>query len=92
VLPFFEQLVLGEDRIDRARLDARVAVDALLRVDEQLADIGETGVVLGRVDAVNRTHLDAREVLQVDARLGDHIGHRSRPPLGSQDRTRGTHH
>jgi hypothetical protein len=34
VLPLFRQLILGEDRVDWARLDARVAVDALLRVDE----------------------------------------------------------
>jgi hypothetical protein len=77
VLPLLRQLIVGEDRIDRAHLDAGVAVDALLGVDEQLAHIGETGLILGRVNAVNRTNLDAREVLHVDARLGDHIGHSS---------------
>ena len=47
--------VRRRDRIDRARLDACVAVDALLRVDVQLLSRVEAGLVGARMDAVDRT-------------------------------------
>src|SRR5262249_42824240 len=75
LLPLVGQLILGEARVDRARLNARVAVDALLRVDVQLRLIVKPILVLGGVDAVNGAYLNAREILRSDARLGDHIGH-----------------
>src|SRR6185436_6891219 len=74
-LPLVRQLVLGEARVDRTRLDARVAVDALLGVDVELLDAVVVGLVRRRVDAVHRAHLDAGVVLGADARLRDDIGH-----------------
>src|SRR4051812_1327089 len=74
-LPLVGQLVLGEARVDRARLDARVAVDALLRVDVELLDLVVVRLVGRGVDAVDRADLDARVVLRADARLGDDVGH-----------------
>src|SRR3954465_7572592 len=74
-LPLVGDLVLGEAGVDRAGLDARVAVDALLGVDVELLDVVVVGLVGRGVDAVDRTHLDARVVLLADARLGDDVGH-----------------
>ena len=74
--PLGRQRLLGEDRVHRAFRLAGAAVDALVRVDEQLAI--DAFVV---VDAVDRADGDARDVEHVDARLGDHVGH-SGPPEG----------
>src|SRR3954452_3378389 len=68
--PLDRQRLLGEDRVDRALPLARAAVDALIRVDEELPV--RAFLVM---DAVDRTDRDARDVEHVDARLGDHIGH-----------------
>src|SRR5215203_2741905 len=73
--PLVGELVLGEARIDGARLDAGVAVDALLGVDVELLDLVVVGLVRRRVDAIDRAHLDARVVLGPDAGLRDHVGH-----------------
>jgi hypothetical protein len=75
VLPLVGQLVLGEAGVDRAGLDAGVAVDALLRVDEQLLDVVVVRLVRSGVDAVDGAHLDTGVVLGVDAGFGDHVGH-----------------
>ena len=69
------QLVLGEAGVDRARLDARVAVDALLGVDVEHLDLVVVGLVGRRVDAVDGADLDARVVLGADAGLCDDVGH-----------------
>ena len=74
-LPLVGQLVLGEARVDRAGLDAGVAVDALLGVDEELIDLVVVGLVRRRVDAVDGADLDTGVVLHSDAGLGDHVGH-----------------
>src|SRR4051812_49994143 len=74
-LPLLGQLVLGEAGVDWARLDARVAVDALLGIDVELLNAVVVGLVRRRVDAVHRAYLDAGVVLGADARLGDHVGH-----------------
>ena len=67
VAPLVGQVVLVEDRLDRAHRLAGTAVDALVGVDvEHPAAL---------VDAVDRTFLDAGLVQEVDARLGDHVGH-----------------
>src|SRR5579863_6079428 len=74
--PLVGQLVLGEAGVDRTRLDAGIAVDALRGVDVELRLRVETLLLLGRVDAVDGADLDAGEILGSDARLGDHVGHR----------------
>src|SRR5918999_620850 len=73
VLVLLGDLELGEDRVDRAGLDAGVAIDAELRVDEELLRRLEIRVPGLRMDAVDRTDLDARVVL--DAAAGDDVGH-----------------
>src|ERR1700682_4796984 len=62
-------VLLGVDRVHRARVDARATVDALVGVDVYHA------VLFGLVNAINRADLDARLVLEVDAGLGDDVGH-----------------
>src|SRR5919108_4410095 len=78
VRPLLGELVLGEAGVDRARLDARVAVDALLGIDVEHLDVVVVGLVRRRVDAIDRAYLDARVVLRADARLCDDVGHKER--------------
>src|SRR5882762_9389010 len=61
------QLLLGEDRLDRAFRLAQGAVDALLGID------GEE--VRPLVEAVDRANLDAIHVLALDAAFGDDKSH-----------------
>src|SRR4029078_8451339 len=66
-LPLLGGVVLVEDRLDRADRLTSTAVDALVGGDVEHA--------LALVDAVDRTLVDAGPVLEVDARLGDDVGH-----------------
>src|SRR5438132_421448 len=66
-LPLVRQRVLREDRLDRALGLAGAAVDALLGIDDEHP--------AGLVDAVDRADVDARLVFDVDAGLGDDVGH-----------------
>ena len=79
VLPLLRGVVLVEDRLDRADRLAGTAVDALVGVDVEHP--------LALVDAVDRALVDAGPVLQVDARLGDDVGHRV-PPGAARERVR----
>src|ERR1700754_2694716 len=78
--PLGRQLVLGEAGVDRAGLDAGVAVDALIGIDVEHLDRVVVGLVGRRVDAVDRAYLDARVVLGADARLGYDVGHSESSP------------
>src|SRR6185437_14156120 len=71
-LPLGRHVSLEGDRLDRADRLARAAVHALVRVDV------EHPVAL--VDAVDRALLDARLVEQINAWLGDDVGHGSSSP------------
>ncbi len=66
-VPLVGQRVLGKDRLDRALGFARPAVDAFLRIDDEDP--------LEHVDAVDRADVHARQVFDVDARLGDDVRH-----------------
>ena len=67
VLPLVGQVVLVEDRLDRALRDAGLAVDALVRVDvEHLGPF---------VEAIDRADDHAVGVLAVEAGLGDDVSH-----------------
>src|SRR5438128_9397452 len=66
-LPFVGQGVLREDRLKGAFRLARAAVDALLGVDYEDA--------LGLMDAVDLADVHAGLVFDVDAGLGDDVGH-----------------
>jgi hypothetical protein len=71
LLPLLGQVVLVEDRLDRADRFTRAAVDAFVGMDVEGAATF--------VDAVDRAFLDAGAVLEVDARQRDHIGHSGLP-------------
>src|SRR6266480_879042 len=75
-LPLVRQGVLREDRLHRAFRLTRTAVDALLGVDDEYA--------FGLVDAVDRADIHAGLVFDVDAGLGDDVGHWPRPTLLKQ--------
>src|SRR6185437_1478956 len=75
LLPLVGELVLGEAGVHGARLDARVAVDALLGVDVEHLGRVVSGLVWRRVDAVDGADLDTGVVLGADARLSDYVGH-----------------
>jgi hypothetical protein len=77
------------------------ATDALVRVDEELADVVVVRLFRRRVDAVDRTDLHAGVVLHVDAGLGDDVGHPSAsagivttrtPPASSTSKSRDGQH
>src|SRR5262249_12561071 len=61
--PLLRELILGEARINRARLDAGIAVDALFGVDIEHLDVVVVRLVGGRVDAVDGADFDAGVVL-----------------------------
>src|SRR4029079_17941399 len=65
--PLDRQRLLGEDRVHRALGLAGAAVDAFVRVDEELPVCAFLVV-----DAIDRTDRDAGDVEHVDARLGDY--------------------
>src|SRR4051794_24093135 len=71
--PLLGELVLGEAGVHRAGFDAGVAVDALIRIDEELLDGVVVGLVGRRVDAVDGADLYAGIVLLADARLCDDV-------------------
>src|SRR4029077_14884431 len=63
------QCILRKDRLDRTIRFAGAAVDALIRIDDEDA--------LQQMDAVDRADVDAGEVFDVDAELGDDVRHRA---------------
>jgi hypothetical protein len=58
-----------------AGLDAGIAVDALLWIDVELVDLLVVGLIGGGMDAVHWADLDARVVLDSDARFSDDVRH-----------------
>src|SRR5918994_6164130 len=76
VLPLLGDVVLVEDRLDRADRLTGAAVDTLVWVYVEHP--------LALVDAVDRTLLDTRQVLQIDARLRDGVCHELCPPVGDR--------
>src|SRR5690606_32826991 len=65
--PLLRRVVLVVDGLDGAHRLAGTAVHALVGVDVEHP--------LTLIDAVDRTLVDARLVLEVNTRLGDHVGH-----------------
>ena len=66
-MPLLRQVVLVEDRLDGTDRLAGATVDALVGMNV------EHPTTL--IDAVDRTLLHTRPILQVDARKRDHISH-----------------
>jgi len=75
VLPLFRRFVEREDRFNGTRRNAGATVDALIGMDEQLLRRFEGGLVLPRMNAVDRADIDTGRVLRADARFGDDIRH-----------------
>ena len=69
--PLLWEVIFKEDRFDRADFGADAAIDALGRVDEILF------LFVVRVNAIDRTDLDAGCIFRPDAGLGDDVGHGS---------------
>ena len=67
--PLLRDLVLGEDGVDRARINARAAVDALIRVDEI------HGRCVVGVNTVHGADLYARGIFDPYTRLNNDISH-----------------
>ena len=67
IVPLLRKRVLWEDRLDRALRFACTAIYSLLGIDDQ--DPFEL------VDAVDWADVDAREIFDVDAGLGDDVRH-----------------
>jgi hypothetical protein len=80
--PLVGELVLGEAGVHGTCLDARVAVDALLRVDVKHLDRVVVRLVGGRVDAVDGADFDAGVVLGSDAGLGNDVSHVGNRDIG----------
>src|SRR4051812_5777027 len=60
-------ILLGENRRHRTLGLTGAAIDALVRVDEEL--------LIAFVNAIDWTHVDTRFVLHADAGFGDYVGH-----------------
>src|SRR5262249_58020436 len=71
LLPLGRQLIIDEDRLDRADRLARTAVDALIRMDVEHR--------LALVDAIHGTDFHAGLVLDIDAGFRDHVRHSDLP-------------
>src|SRR5262249_41844486 len=77
VFPLFGQVVLGEDRLDGTGRLARSTVDALGRVDIEHLGALEIGLILARMNAVDRADVYTSGVLGPDAGLGYYVSHKS---------------
>jgi hypothetical protein len=75
--PFFRQIISRIDSRDGADRNARAAVNALDRIDEELIGLAMIALILLGVDAVHRASIDARGILRSDARLCDYICHKT---------------
>jgi hypothetical protein len=64
ILPLFGDVLFGEDRLLWADRRARPAIYTRAWVNIELAHVGEVGLVGPRVNAINRTDLDAVGVLR----------------------------
>jgi hypothetical protein len=75
IRPLLRGFVESENRFHRARRHAGSAIDALIGVDIEHAGLSEPGFVLARVDAIDRTDIDASGILGPNARFTDDIRH-----------------
>src|SRR5580704_12861515 len=79
-LPLLRTVFERENCGNRANRHTSTAVDTLRGIDEELLHAFMLGLILARVDAVDRADVNARSVFCADAGLGSHICH-SRSPL-----------
>src|SRR6266446_5771258 len=84
----FDQILLilrrGVDALvnggDRTRGHTRAAVDAFFRMDVEHCRLRELRLVFARMDAVDRTNVDARSVLRLNTGVGNYEWHRRGSP------------
>jgi hypothetical protein len=76
-LPFFRQVVCGEDGRNRTHRNTGTAIDALDGIDKELLLIGIRSLVLFRVDTVYRARIHAGRVLCADTGFSNYICHDS---------------
>ena len=75
-LPLSRRFIERKDRLDRACWHAGAAVDALVRVDIQHLHVGEPGLILTWMNAVDGAHVDTRRIFGADAGLADDVRQR----------------
>src|SRR6478672_10609363 len=76
--PFFRQIIQRENGRHRTHRHARATIDALDRVNEQHLGTFKLRFVLLGMDAIHRACIHAGRVLGPDARLCNHICHKSK--------------
>ena len=86
--PLRRKVFLRIDGMDRAFIDAQSAIDAGVRINEQLACFTEIALVLAGVDAIHWADLDTGGVLRSDAGFSDDVCHRffPKPPYAARVR------
>src|SRR5262245_28251043 len=75
--PFVRRLVEREDGLDWTRRHAGAAVDALVGMNIEHLSRSEGGLILSRVDAVDRADIHASRILRAYAGLADDIRQRA---------------
>src|SRR5439155_20801957 len=73
--PLVWRFVERKNRVDRAGRHTRAAVNTLVRMNIEHFGCLERRFVLPRVNAIDRTHVDACRVLRSHARLADDVRH-----------------
>jgi hypothetical protein len=70
---FLGEFVQHENRIGGANRDAGAAIDAIVRLDEELRRFGESSLILFGVDAIHRAGLHAQFILGTG--IGNYVCH-----------------
>ncbi len=75
IRPLLRQIVRRINRGNRAHWNARAAINALHRIDEQLVRIRKPSLILLRVNTVHRASIHTSRVLSSDTWFRNHICH-----------------
>jgi hypothetical protein len=73
--PLVRQIVAGVDGRNGANRNARAAVDALNRIDEELVSGVATGLIGLGVDAIHRAGIYTRTIFGADTGFCDYVRH-----------------
>src|SRR5215469_6755353 len=76
-VPLLRQVIEGEDGRHRANRNASTAIDTFHGIDVQQLLGRVSRLVLFRMNAIHRTRVHASGVFRADARLSNHVGHKS---------------
>jgi hypothetical protein len=86
--PFIGKVLFGEDGADGAFVHTQAAIDACVGIDVQLIGAIEFRFILGGMNAVNGTNVDAGRVLGGDAWFGNDVCHVVEIASGNTDEQR----